>query len=733
MAGEPEAVFPIRYPTDTSGIAKGVTELERLRAALQEDQKQIAGLQRAIASLKLDPDVKAYQKMQEELKKLSAEEEKAHKKFQELTAKRNEAVLAGGDDKKIAELEKQRAAVFANGKATAERIKGVKNAIGELETKPAVRQFKDLSTALAHGEKQLSENQSKYLALGGDMTKMGEKVKSGFDKLSEGADLAGGGIGGLKQKFEALKALGPAGVVAAIVITIVALGVALVKTTYDLTKFAIEAGDAARSMGILMEAAAGSASGGKELGGMVRRLRNDFAGSREEIAGMVLEMRRAELTGKDLESSVRLIGIETKTMGEGAAGILKGLIDRGKLTKRFTLNPFDLRGTGLEYNNVAKELSRLTGRTIGTVKAALFNGQVKLTDGIAALEAAVKNRFGGLAKRQLLALPEQANRARENLRNIFAGVNVDKFLTGLDGVLKLLDETTTSGRMLRTLAKDIFQPIIDFVGSDILPKVRVFFIGFSIAVLDVINASLRAYIWFKKTFGDIGLFKGMDGAELAFKAGKIAVYALIGGMILLGSVFATLGTLVAAVTAPIWGLPAMVSAVIASVIALKNKVASIVGTGNDGAKDAGNDAAKGAADGVKEGAPAFNAAMKDLAKGGKDAFEGELKIASPSKEMRATAKWIGPGVAQGVDDGRPVVERAMSRLVDPQSVVPEERAGMCLGGGGNGPLVHVTIDKVIVGGDGKISTPSKVSLIEQFTDILEDAARQAGLIPQGAQ
>jgi hypothetical protein len=51
----------------------------------------------------------------------------------------------------------------------------------------------------------------------------------------------------------------------------------------------------------------------------------------------------------------------------------------------------------------------------------------------------------------------------------------------------------------------------------------------------------------------------------------------------------------------------------------------------DSTKDAGNDAAKGAADGVKEGAPAFNAAMKDLAKGGKEAFEEELKIASPSR------------------------------------------------------------------------------------------------------
>ena len=80
-------------------------------------------------------------------------------------------------------------------------------------------------------------------------------------------------------------------------------------------------------------------------------------------------------------------------------------------------------------------------------------------------------------------------------------------------------------------------------------------------------------------------------------------------------------------------------------------------TMKDSTKDAGNDAAKGAADGVKEGAPAFNAAMKDLAKGGKEAFEEELKIASPSKEMRATAKGLAPASRKASMMARPLLKR----------------------------------------------------------------------------
>jgi hypothetical protein len=485
-------------------------------------------------------------------------------------------------------------------------------------------------------------------------------------------------------------------------------------------------------MSILMEAAGGSAAAGKDMGGMVRRLRNDFAGSREEIAGMVLELRRSGLQGIHLERTVRAVGIATKTMGEAAGGILKGLIDKGRLTKRFVLNPFDLRGTGLEFNDVAKELSRMTGRTIGTVKGAMQNGMVKLTDGIAALEAATKAKFGDLAKRQLLALPEQMGRARENMKDIFAAVKVDKFLEGLSKVLGLLDETTQMGQTLRFVAKTIFQPIIDFAGSSVFPVIRTFFMGMGVAILDLAIATLKAYIWFKKTFGDTSLFKGVDVAAMAFTAGKVAVYALVAGIGILIAVGATLATLFAQITAPIWQFAAGVSAVIASISALKDKVAASLSSDTP-AVDAGTNITNGVVDGIKDGTPAVDAAMKDMAKSGVKAFESELKMASPSKLLKAKSKiGIGGGVAAGVDASRPMVAKSMSRLVEPSDAIPDGR-GFATRTGGNGAPVVVNIDKIIIGGDGKISTPNRASLIEELTEVLRDAALQAGLIPQGAQ
>ncbi len=724
-----EAVFPIRYPTDTSGIKSGVTELERLRSALQEDQKQIAGLQKAMASLKLDPDVKAFEKMKGELGKLTEAEDKAKNGLKKLQDQR--AKLSGGTDAQKLAADKKIDEASGGLAKTQERIQGLKKSMAGIETKPAVQQFKLLNVALKDSEGHLAENQSKYLALGGDMTKMGDKVKSGWEKLSEGADSAGAGIGGIKSKFEALKALGPAGVVAAIVVTVIALGVALAKTTFDLAKFAIEAGDAARSMGILMEAAGGSAAAGKEMGGMVGRLRKDFAGSREEIAGMVLELSRGGLAGQDLERSVRLAGIASKTMGEGAGGILKGLIDRGHLTKRFVLNPFDLRGTGVAFADVAKNLSKMTGQTIGTMKGALQNGRVKLTDGIQALEAAVKIKFGDLAKRQLLALPEQVNRARENLKSIFAGVDVDKFLGKLASVLNLLDESTTTGQMLRRIAKDVFQPIIDFAGNSAMPVIRAFFIGASIAILDVVNTSLKAYIWFKKTFGDVGLFKGIDAASVAFTAGKVAVYAFVVGIGILIAVGSALATLFAQITAPIWQFAAGVAAVIASISALKDKVASAMSSATP-AVDAGTNITQGVVNGIKDGTPAVDAAMKGMAKSGVKAFEAELQMASPSKLLKAKSKvGIGGGVAAGVDASRPMVKESMSRLVEPDDAIP--KAGR-MRATASGPAGNVTFSfgDIIVQGNGQGGV-DKPSLIQGITEACEDVARQLGLIPHGAQ
>ena len=65
------------------------------------------------------------------------------------------------------------------------------------------------------------------------------------------------------------------------------------------------------------------------------------------------------------------------------------------------------------------------------------------------------------------------------------------------------------------------------------------------------------------------LFKGIDGAEVAFTAGKVAVYALIAGISILTGIFFALQAAVSVVITPIWAIPVAIAAIIAHIVALK--------------------------------------------------------------------------------------------------------------------------------------------------------------------
>jgi len=119
--------------------------------------------------------------------------------------------------------------------------------------------------------------------------------------------------------------------------------------------------------------------------------------------------------------------------------------------------------------------------------------------------------------------------------------------------------------------------------------------------------------------------------------------------------------------------------------------------------------------------------MADLAKGGVKAFESELKIASPSKEMEASASWIGPGVAKGVDKGQAVVERSMARLVDPEDAMPQE---MRAGATSTPTSITFRFGDIVVQSNG--NGIDKPGLIQGITEACEDALRQMGLTPRPA-
>jgi len=116
----------------------------------------------------------------------------------------------------------------------------------------------------------------------------------------------------------------------------------------------------------------------------------------------------------------------------------------------------------------------------------------------------------------------------------------------------------------------------------------------------------------------------------------------------------------------------------------------------------------------------------ELVGGIKNTFTTKAEIHSPSRLFAREAENIPAGAAEGIRRGSGKVQKATEDMVP----TPGIRLGG-MGGGGGGNTINVTIN-LNGGGEKAAETLTSPSFKAQFTKMLEEAAVQAGLRPQGA-
>src|SRR5262249_39774391 len=159
--------------------------------------------------------------------------------------------------------------------------------------------------------------------------------------------------------------------------------------------------------------------------------------------------------------------------------------------------------------------------SMAAASAALANGQVKVEDFTRALRDATRARTGDALQKLALSLPEQFARARDDLEEIVK-VDPSKILGGLHSILGLLNESSATGKALRSLMKTVFQPIVDFVGSKVFPFLRGMILGIVWVTVELAIAALELAIAFKRVLpADFG--KDWDLVEIGFWAGVAVV------------------------------------------------------------------------------------------------------------------------------------------------------------------------------------------------------------------
>lgn len=688
MGADAKATFAVELQDQTSGAAdSAVSALERLRQKIKEGQAALGEMQAAMQRLRASAGVEqflrqsaALAQLEQQMKRLQAGSAVNIERYRELQAK----------------------------------ILAARAAVEQLSKDDSVQAFLRMRDAINAKKQALASAEAEFVKLGGTFGKVNDgannatqgvkEAGAGLDDLLGSAQAAGGPLGNLAGRAGQLKgALGKGGTAGALVLVIALLaalvaGVAIAGAA--LAGFALRAADAARSTRLLLGAATGSADAGGALAAQIDAVAGRVAIARSELREMAVSLARTRLQGRALEAAFSAVATATAVMGAAAGSKLQGIAEEAARTRRFVVGAFDLDGTGLKLADVGAALAKRLGISMNAAVAAIQNGQVRVEDGLRALDDAIQAKFGRIAKAQLLSFSSQLQRLRENAGRIFEGVNIEPFLEGLRSVLSLFDQSTVSGRALKVLAEGLLNPLFASLAKG-APYARAFFQGMIIGALLIGTTVLRIKKAFDSAFGTESTSK-VDGLRLAMLAGASAVGALLGLLLILAAPFIFIGSAIYRVYSQAQMLYTALSALDFGTI--------------------GTNLVQGLAQGIEAGATWAVNAIKRLAGSMMGSIKAALGIASPSKVFAVYGRFTAQGFAKGIEGGAPEVDTAVRGLVSLPAAEPPAASSTTVRNQRGGNTYNITINGVRDA--EQLKSPS---FLAQLASALEGSAISGGI------
>ncbi len=595
--------------------------------------------------------------------------------------------MSGAAEDAAGALEKLRKSIDSDSRALAEMQKAMRNLQGANVVN--VAQFRKLKEQIDLKKASIAQAQGSYIALGGTFNKTASSGKgfgSALSALQKQVQSMPGPVGQLGGRLGALQGMlaGGGAIAAGILVIVAALGalvVASVAATAALYKYGTAQADARRNELLRLEGltklrfwyqrTAGNAG---EMQTAIDRVSASSALSRDKIAGYSEQLYRLGLRGDNLSKALEGTAIKASTQGDAAASAFAGW-----------------------------------AATIG-----LAGGSVdKLVD-------KVKARLGGIADKQLSSSAVQAEKLKEAYNALFNGLSMDKYLRAWREVNELLGQSTASGRALKQLVEHILQPLIDS-STAAAPVVKRFFQGMILGALAVEIAILDLRLMFKRTFGDVELFKGLDKLELGLTLGKLAVYGLL----------AAFGLLAAVVVASLAVMVGPFAAVGAALFWIGWKAGELVTWWEKQDWGAlGTAIVDGIVNSLKAGWSIIGETVSGLADEAVKSFKAGLGIASPSKVFADLGIEIPRGIAVGVEKGTPEARESVDNAVTPQLAPATAARPVPAPAGARAPQSAATVPVHI--GEVHIHTSSDkphdmaLDLRRELESILQNVAIQLG-------
>lgn len=527
---------------------------------------------------------------------------------------------------------------------------------------------------------------------------------------------AGGPVAELSDRFAALKSIvgggGSGGMfggatlaAAGLVAVLAAITVAAIGAAASLASFILQSASATRSMQLAREAAYGNAKDAAALGTQVDALARRIPLAKTQINDMAVALSKAGFGGQTLVDALQAVEGASAAVGDDVGSKLKSLLEAGRIGQRFALQRFDLMGTGIEFDDVAKSLAASMKVGVADARRALVEGRVSIGAGAEALRRTVESKFGSVNARKMLDLEVLSLKFKETLQSLTKNVNIEPILKSFAELSDLFSSNTQTGLALRDMVT-AFSDALGFGAKNGTPLVKALIQGIVIGALQATIAAYKLRNAIRDALGNKDAVDAAKALNAALYAGQAIAYLFASALMLTVGALALVG---AAVYGPV-----------AALGALYDEVKRVVGMGWD---SIGKNIIDGLTNGMGKGGPQFLTAVTNMGDAAKAKFKEVLGIHSPSKVFEDYGRMLPRGAARGVDAESSTVQAS----VDAMAPTPTAGKGGAAGGGGN--VFHITI-QVMGGGKAIAEEVQSPTFIEQVTKVFEMCAAQAGLVPQ---
>lgn len=498
-----------------------------------------------------------------------------------------------------------------------------------------------------------------------------------FGRFSELAEMAGGAGGAM-----AIATIG----IAAFTAGVLAATVAVVGIVAAIARWALVQADANAALNLDRQAVTGSAEDATRLGRQVDLLASKVPTATAELNKMGVELRRNGIMGQTLVDTLDAEAQASSALGDAAGSKVKELVERSRMSKRFSVNPIELIGSGLKFDDIAKSLAKATGKGVQDAKKALVEGRVTMAQGAAALRDTIDQKFGDINLAKMLSFDNIVGTFKKQFDLFTRGIDLKPAYAGVKSIVDLFGQGSVTGQALKGIVGDIGNGLIKTFSENV-ENIKQFIKGLVIGALEIELAYYTVKKSFKEAFGDADILKNIDVAETTVTALKVAVYGTAAALVLLGTA--------AAAAFIIIGAPAITGAAAIYGIYEAGKWVYDWFAKTDWS-GIGTSIIDGLISGISSGVQRVTDVAASLGTSIKDAFKSELGIHSPSVVMAEQGYNVSAGAAVGIESGTPMVAQAVASMAATANMgAPSSGAAPCAraqGATGAGIVVNITVE-----------------------------------------